>query len=328
MKRIGLERKTGILKRITHEISCAEKEGILDSSIYDSSTGFSGKKIIGLLQRLTPIFEDDDTACYLEVGVFKGLTLLSTAISSPNLICFGIDNFAFFDPKKENLSYVKSRLAKYELKNVHIINSDYESAFSDLHSYIGKKKIAVYFIDGPHDYRSQILTLFLALPYLHENAVIIVDDCNYRHVRQANNDFLIINPKWKLIFEAYTHCHPDNMTDDMSYLAREGWWNGVNVLVKDSANELIPMYPPTESSRKLYENDHIIHGARFAEVVPQLLDFFQSILRLNLYKAGKSSIKLILNCARNKNDFKSRFDSMNTFSADLTKSHYARYRSL
>jgi hypothetical protein len=317
-----------ILKRIIHEISCADIEGIPDSSIYDKSEGFSGKKIIGLLQRLASIYKEDNTACYMEIGVFRGLTLLSTAICSSNLSCYGVDNFAFFDPKKENLGYVSDCIEKYGLGNVHIINTDFEEAFLNLGLHINEKKIAIYFIDGPHDYRSQLLCLILVLPYLHKNAVIIIDDCNYRHVRLANNDFLMIHPEWKLVFEAYTHCHPNNMAADMAYLAKDGWWNGVNVLVKDSENDLAPIFPPTESSRELYQNDHLIHGARFAEFGPRLLDFFQFIVRLNFYRAGKSFLKLMYDYIRDKDNFKKRFENMNTYSDGLTKSRYASFRSI
>lgn len=315
-----------MLGRIINEICCAECEGILVSSIYDDCPGFSGKKIVGLLQRLASIFEDDDTACYLEVGVFRGLTLLSTAISSSNLICFGVDNFAQFDPKKENFNYVKSCISKYNLKNVHIINRDYEDAFSELISYIGEKKIAVYFIDGPHDYRSQLLCLNLALPYLHKNAVIIIDDCNYRHVRQANHDFLMLNPDWRLVFHAYTNCHPNNMTKNNFTLAKDGWWNGVNILVKDRTNKLLPIYPPTHRSKKLYENEHLIHSAHLAEFAPAILYLFQCIFRFNFYRAGRLLVKLMFDYSCNKNDFKNRFERMNTFSADLPKSQFAKYQ--
>ena len=95
----------------------------------------------------------------------------------------------FFDPEKKNLSIVEERLTKLQLDNAFIINNDYEDALENLRHTIGDKKIGVYFIDGPHDYRSQLMCLELALPYLHEQAVIIVDDSNYRNVRQANRDF-------------------------------------------------------------------------------------------------------------------------------------------
>lgn len=316
------------LDRIIGEISAAEKEGPRDLTIRESCPGLSGNKIIGLLQRLASVFENDETACYLEVGIFRGLTFLSAAISSPNLACFGVDNFSYFDPEKENLNFVESNIAKHGLKNVHIINSDYEDAFMDLESYMGGKKIAVYFVDGPHDYRSQLMCLDLALPYFHENVAIVVDDCNYRHVRQANRDFLINNPAWKLVFEAYTPCHPLNMTDRMLDQAKEEWWNGVNVLVHDTVDALVPMYPPTHRSRQLYENENIVHGDRFAELVPLFHDFFQLIFRFRLFKATKLFARVMLEYARNRDDFSDRFDRMNTFSADLPKSQYAQHRKV
>ena len=316
------------LRKIIYEISCADTQGPLDATIYESRRGFSGKKIIGLLQRLAAAFDNNESACYLEVGVFRGLTLLSTAISSPNLSCFGIDNFAFYDPDKENLNYVNAGIEEHRLNNAHIINCDFEKAFANLTAHLQSKKIAVYFIDGPHDYRSQLLCLMLALPYLHPEAVVVVDDCNYRHVRQANRDFLMTHPEWKLVFEAYTPCHPANMSETTSHLAKEGWWNGVNVIVRDRADELAPMFPPTDSGRKLYENDHVIHGARCAELAPRLLDTFQAAARFNVFKAAKLSLRLVFDYMRDRSAFKKRFDRMNTFSDALPVSNFAEFRDI
>jgi len=112
------------------------------------------------------------------------------------------------------------------------------------------------------------------------------------------------------------------------YLAKEGWWNGVNVLVKDNNNELSPMYPPTEPSRKLYDNDHMIHSARFAEFAPYFLNFFQSIFRFNLYRVVKLLAKFIFDYVHSKNDFSGRFEYANTYSDDLPRSQYARFREV
>ena len=100
-----------------------------------------------------------------------------------------------------------------------LIERDYEDALEALGNHIGDTKIGLYFVDGPHDYRSQLMCLLLATPFLSESAVIVVDDCNYPWVRLANRDFLISNPSFKLIFEAYTECHPGNMPEEKVTLA-------------------------------------------------------------------------------------------------------------
>lgn len=271
-------------------------------------TGYSGEKLVGCLQRLSEVTITDET-CYLEVGVFQGLTLLSVAKAIPDKAVFGIDNFAFFDREGKNYAIVKERQAQLNLKNVSLINEDYEDAIENLKIHIGEKKVAVYFIDGPHDYRSQFMCLELIKPYLAENAIIIVDDCNYLHVRQANRDFLVTNPSFKLLFESYTNVHPLNMLEKDREHHRAGWWDGVNVIVHDPNNTLATSFPPTYRNRSLYENDHATHASKYPEALPYLLPLV-NLLGGIVYKTAKKLRK-------KKTVLKGKYKSMNTFSENL-----------
>jgi predicted O-methyltransferase YrrM len=312
-----------MIEKFLDAIKNADSNGVLikpeDNTIL---TGFSGEKLFGTLQRLARLFEQEADTCYLEVGVFQGLTLLSTAIASPEFPCYGIDNFAYLDPKQENFNIIKQRIEKLAVNNVSIIDLDYEDALESLSKFIGNKKIGVYFIDGPHDYRSQLMCLQLALPYLHEQAVIIVDDSNYQHVRQANRDFLITHPEYKLLFESYTQCHPQNMTADQQQEARTSWWDGVNILVRDIENKLQPMYPPTERSRQLYENDHIIHAAKLAEFSVESVILLQSLYDGNMLRFANQIVKLQKPMQEHKVKYPNRKEYMNTSSEDLPISNF------
>ena len=97
---------------ILEAIKAAEVEGVLGTFDESLLTGFSGKKLIGTLQRLAYQWEHRENACYLEIGVFQGLTLLSVASACPGLPCYGIDNFAFFDSEGKNLRLVMERRAR------------------------------------------------------------------------------------------------------------------------------------------------------------------------------------------------------------------------
>lgn len=311
-----------MLQKVISSIKESEKGGLafdIDSNILG---GFSGNKLIGTLQRLALLYEEDKDACYLEIGVFQGLTLLSVASACPKLACYGIDNFAYFDPKSENLSIIEQRARKLGVENKFIINQDYEDALESLKQHIYDKKVGLYFVDGPHDYRSQLMCLELVLPYLHHDSVIIVDDCNYLHVRQANRDFLVTHPEFKLVFEAYTKCHPKNMDSSDEVEARNGWWNGVNIIVKDSQNHLPKMYPPTERSRLLYEYDHITHAARLAEIMPEAIQMANHIYSRKLIKILKSLALIYRESFRDKEKYQKRFDNLNTFSENLTKCNF------
>lgn len=293
---------------------------------YDGSilTGYSGTKLVASLQRLTNLWKGTDDACYLEVGVFQGLTLLSVAAANPRLPCFGIDNFAFFDPEGKNQGLVIERRAKLKADNASIINLDYEDALESLATHISDRKVAVYFVDGPHDYRSQLICLELALPYLRDDAVIIIDDCNYNDVRQANRDFLVTHPEFALVFEAYTPCHPSNMNEQQLTEARSGWWNGVNILARDPGHTVERSYPPTERNRLLFENDRIIHSAKIAPHAVLALRVASALDRYDLLGFGKALFRLWKEIGVTRSNSRDLFSSMNTFTSDLPKSRYGR----
>ena len=313
-----------VLLRALDAISQAEQDGLMPGTENSVLSGYSGNKLVGTLQRLTRIFKDDPTACYLEVGVFQGLTLLSVANATKTFPCFGIDNFAKYDPHKHNQSIVDQRIKSLSLSNANLINSDYEDAFDTLDTWLGGKKLAVYFIDGPHDYRSQLMCLELAVPYLHQDAIILVDDSNYQHVRQANRDFLKTHPEYKLLFDSYTDSHPMNMSKEDEAIARKGWWDGINILVRDSSNQLPVSYPPTERSRRLFENENDLQAMRTAEIAPQAALMIQSILELNLFRFAVNGVRFAKEAWTSKGMWMKRFRVANTYSKDLPRSRYNR----
>ncbi len=273
----------------------------------DVLTGFSGAKLIAMLQNLASQFCDEENA-YLEIGVYQGLSLLSVAMACPGTRAFGIDNFAFFDRDGQNLGIVNERMQKLGISNATIINEDYEDALEDLDRRTGNRKIGLCFIDGPHDYRSQLMCLLLVRQYLAGEAVIVVDDSNYRHVRQANSDFLKTNPDFRLIFEAYTKAHPSNLSNAEKEEARMGWWNGVNVIVKDREGKFSPMYPPTLRDRTLFENDHFIHTVKLPEALKKYAPLVAGLAGL----ARK----------RFKKDLVGKYRSLNTYSDGLKNENY------
>lgn len=319
--KLETQEKMEIIEQALSILSKPEQLAISQSEELESVlTGYSGIKIINLLKELSLLFtkEANDT-CYLEVGVFQGLTLLSVAKSVSKLSCYGIDNFAFFDPDKKNLSMIKERESQLNVNNAYLVNMDYEDALEDLYEVIENKKIGVYFVDGPHDYRSQLMCLQLAIPYLHKNALIVIDDCNYAHVRQANRDFLVTHPEFKLLFQSYTRCHPKNMDErEREEVAKKGWWNGINVIARDVEQRLEQKYPPTIRDRKLYENEHLIHASKYADDAPKIISLSQQICN------EKNFIKKIIKTKQfwyilkeSQNKHKNKFNSMNTDSSNL-----------
>lgn len=284
------------------------------------SEGFSGLKMLHVLKEFPKLFKKEDNVCYLEIGVFKGLTLLSVANANTEIPCYGIDNFSFFNKDGSNLQTVLNRQKELGLKNLHVIDMDYEDALENLAPKINNLKIGVFFIDGPHDYRSQLMCLALAKPFLHENALIIIDDSNYQHVRQANRDFLILQPDYKLIFEAYTKEHPLTMNKEDELIARNGWWNGINIIIKDSQNLIKPMYPPTKRDRLFFINDHITHSKALTEFAPLALTILDKLSKFKLISGFILLLKNIRKISTQRSYYK--LSDANTYSDSLTKYNF------
>ena len=306
------------MNKINEFISLIEEsnsKGLLVDN--DILTGFSGEKLIGTLQRLAQQL-NPQKECYVEVGVFQGLSLLSVAKAFQNGDVYGIDNFSQFDKDNVNFSIVEEREKKLQLTNVNIINKDFEIALENLDKYIGNKKVGVYFVDGPHDYRSQLMCLLLAKPYLSEHAVILVDDSNYEHVRQANRDFLIANPDFKLLFESYNQTHPHNFSKEKQQEVQKGWWNGINILVHDPYGILPCTFPPTSSDKILFYNQHLNDSSKFPEAIPLALGIMNVLKPLRLLKLI-NRLRILKKAVDNsEKEHIGDFPRRNTFSKNLS----------
>lgn len=300
------------IEQLSARIAQAEKEGMLKDFGIEGATG---KKVLAILQHAIQLLENDE--CYVEIGVYRGLSLISTSIIAPHITAFGIDNFSQFDKDQTNKKYVENLINKHGLNHTILINMDFEDALHSLKDRLEGKKIGLYFIDGPHDYRSQLVCLMFAQKFLSERAIIVIDNCNYNHVRQANQDFLYGNPEFKLLFEGYTRSHPANLKGDELNEAWNSWLDGVNIIVKDPDNELPAMYPPSVRDRSLFFSDHRIHPMRNsvlawrAAKLAAVLKPFQPIMFLAyLYK-------LILEVRKRKKSDIEPYPYINSFSNSL-----------
>lgn len=295
-----------------------EENGFLNDHREKGLGGLSGHKTVGALQRLIKLFADDPAACYLEVGVFQGLTLVSTALEASTMPCFGVDNFATLDPEGKNLKIVEQRISQFETKNTTLINSDFEDALTRLEDYLEGRKVALYFIDGPHDYRSQLVCLLAAMRHLHDQAIILIDDANYPDVRQSTYDFLTGHPEFKMVFEAYSPAHPANMTEQERSEWESGWLNGIQVLVRDPDGQLPVMMPPVDEDRTLYFNEWLVHRLQLAELAPEAVALAQAVCLQDADDESAARLRLQARFKKMTQDFKGRFADRNTYSSGLT----------
>ena len=301
-------------KQLRDLVVAAEQDGFMAGS--PSLTGYSGARLVGLLQRLAARDTGDDS-CYVEVGVFQGMTLLSVAAVARDRQVYGIDNFSQFDVDNRNKGIVQQRMRDLEIDNAHLIDQDFEDALDNIDQATGGRKISTYFVDGPHDYRSQLMCLELAKDKLSDDAVIIVDDSNYQHVRQSSIDFLKLNPTFKLLFQSYGPTHPSNLDEAGVAEVRESWWNGITVMVNDPGDVLERAYPPADRDRTLFVNDHIVQSARLARFSPRAMRVASALYFFNPVNLVKQLVQLRREVRASGQGGFPPHDVLNTYSADL-----------
>ena len=293
----------------------ADSSGLVEQPPGNVLSGFSGDRLVGALQRFGRHFAAVPEAVYLEIGVFQGLTLLATAHANPKLTCLGIDDFSLFNESGDNKKIVENRISSLGLENVHILDMDFEDGLTRLQQELTYNAgVGVYFVDGAHDYRSQLISLLLIKPYLRNDAVILVDDANYPHVRQAIHDFLNGEPDFRLLCEAYTPAHPANLSVQADQQARKGWWNGVNMLIRDPEGILPRRFPPlTPGARDLHFLTHDLFRHRYAELSFELLRRTDDLLDDSPQgDAARTELREMVD--RHRKCHAERFDHRNTYS--------------
>lgn len=190
--------------------------------------GMTTANVMQLLNFAVSCLEPGEVYC--EVGCFRGSTLVGALLNQPDRLAYAIDNFSEFDVAGENLEQLTRNLEAFGLADqVVFCNQDFEEFFADLRQLQPSDRIGVYLYDGAHDYRSQLMGLLLAKPFLADRALIIVDDSNWDSVQQANWDFITAHPQCQLLLDL-----PTPATRYIGSMAQCSFWNGLQVLSWDA----------------------------------------------------------------------------------------------
>ena len=280
----------------------------------DPEVGFSGTKVLSLLTELGRTATAPGVA-YAEIGVYRGLSL-TTVASSTSSRCVGIDNFSLFNPDGQNRRIVEDAVQERGLDNIQLIDDDFEAALEHFADHVPDHRIGLLFVDGPHDYRSQLVALLKVLPLLAQGGVIVVDDANYPHVRRASRDFLATHPEFALVMEAFTPAHPAKMTAEQERAATAGWWNGIHVICHDPANRLGRRLPDA-GDKRLFEQSHDVFRHRLSEVAFPIMQAVDRLPDEDADGRARTLDELLALAAAERQRHPDRFDHQNTHSRDL-----------
>jgi predicted O-methyltransferase YrrM len=181
------------------------------ASILDDVGGLARENNLALLNLAASLLDKGES--YVEVGSFKGLSLIAAMLGNTGDFV-GIDDFSLGGGSRRGLD---ANLRRYGLAGHTILEGD---AFKLLRAgALGVRRVGVYYYDAAHDYRSQVRGLRMIEPYLADEALLIVDDTDWDQVARAVRDYLAGQPRAKLL-----------VTLDGKDRGQPWWWEGVQIL--------------------------------------------------------------------------------------------------
>lgn len=155
-----------------------------------------------------------DGEMYVEVGSFRGTSLIAAMLDNDGKEFVAIDDFSMNDASRDQL---ERNLAAFGLSGAKILEGD---AFEILRGgALPHGRVGVYYYDAAHTYEQQLEGLRLAETYLAPRALLIVDDTDWDFVERAVDDYLASQPKARLLLQV-----------GGKDTGAPAWWEGVRVL--------------------------------------------------------------------------------------------------
>jgi predicted O-methyltransferase YrrM len=154
---------------------------------------------------------------YLEVGSFKGLSLIGAMLGNAGRPFYAIENFLEFNPDGRARAELEANLARWvEPGRARLLEGD---CFDLLRSGAGlEEPVGVYFYDGAHGRLPHYLALGVAEPWLADRALVVIDDASWPIVARATDRYVAAHPGYRLLFDLAADHEEDPR-----------WWNGVRV---------------------------------------------------------------------------------------------------
>jgi hypothetical protein len=174
--------------------------------------GMATENKLVLLNRAVAHLGPDEV--YVEIGCWQGLSLAGALRAHPSVRAFACDNFSEFGGPRAGLLETIQRWTAPGQVDFH--DADFRRFLA--RAPWAPARVGAYFYDGGHDFDDQFVALQAMLPHLAAEAVVIVDDTNWRHVRAANELFRRHVAGFELIADIRTRSG-----------SSPAWWNGVQV---------------------------------------------------------------------------------------------------
>lgn len=147
--------------------------------------------------------ESDEIYC--QVGCFPAAFLVGALLNQSEKTAYLVDNLADYEESESQLEQLSHCLDYFSLEEqVVFCEQDISDFVTDLREFAPETKIGVYFYNASSDYRSVFLSLLLIVPFLADQAIIIVNNSNWSSVQQACADFVATQPHSQLSLSLLT----------------------------------------------------------------------------------------------------------------------------
>ena len=168
------------------------------AEIVDRVPGLTKPNNLALLNLAAACLPDGES--YVEVGSFRGTSLIAALLDNEGKDVVAVDDFSQFG-----------------LSGATIIEGD---AFEVLRSdALSGRTIGVYYYDAAHTYEQQLDGLRLVEPYLATEALLVVDDSDWSFVAKAIDDYLAGQSRASSLIQI-----------DGKDKGSPAWWEGVHLL--------------------------------------------------------------------------------------------------
>jgi predicted O-methyltransferase YrrM len=177
--------------------------------VLEEVPGLARENNLALLNLAASLLPEGES--YVEIGTFRGTSLISAMLGNEGKEFVGIDDFSFRDGSVEEL---EANLRRFGLDRPTILVGD---AFELVPGgELEGRRIGVYYYDNGHEYAQQLEALRMIEPYLADHALVIVDDSDWERVSEATRVWLDEQPRAELLL--------DIPGDDRGNPA---WWQGM-----------------------------------------------------------------------------------------------------
>lgn len=187
------------------------------AAVLEEVDGLTKPNNLALLNLAASLLDPGET--YVEIGTFRGTSLIAALRGNEGKDIVAIDDFSKFEGSR---AQVDENLRRAGLAGIAtIIEGDVFEVVSG--GALGDRRVGVWYYDAAHDYDSQVKGLEIVEPWLVAGALLIVDDSDWERVAGAIDDYLATQPRARRILKL-----------DGEDFGSPHWWCGMQVLAWDS----------------------------------------------------------------------------------------------